>query len=53
MYPVGKVTRLKNYFEELLNSEVLERPVPAWMYQTTLYRYAIYAIDFFAAELTI
>lgn len=29
--PVEKVTRWKNYFEELLNSEVPVRPVPAWI----------------------
>ncbi|KAL4104223.1 hypothetical protein QTP88_019532 [Uroleucon formosanum] len=29
--PIEKVTRWKNYFEELLNSEVPVRPVPAWI----------------------
>ncbi|VVC36479.1 Reverse transcriptase domain [Cinara cedri] len=29
--PIEKVTRWKNYFEELLNSEVPARPVPAWI----------------------
>ncbi|XP_029340938.1 craniofacial development protein 2-like [Acyrthosiphon pisum] len=28
--PIEKVTRWKNYFEELLNSELPVRPVPAW-----------------------
>jgi hypothetical protein len=28
---IEKVTRWKNYFEELLNSEVPVRPVPAWI----------------------
>lgn len=29
--PIEKVTRWKNYFEELLYSEVPVRPVPAWI----------------------
>lgn len=29
--PIEKVTRWKNYFEELLNSEVPARPVPTWI----------------------